>query len=116
MWESFLIYRCIRGVAEHSVNANRQKIAERPFSNLSNPPKILRFFSKSGVTEIFRTSAAEADSEAILDIILNRRFHVAENFALRQVYRRTHDLLFAELHHTTAYDFHFSENPSIIMK
>jgi hypothetical protein len=92
MRESFLRYRCVIDIIGHHIIINRQKIAAHPFSKPSNPSKILRFFSKSGVTEIFSSSAVNAVSEAILDILPNHRFHVAENFEPEWMSRRIHDL------------------------
>jgi hypothetical protein len=43
--------------------------------------KILRFLSKSGGTEIFGSSAAEDDPEAVSNIRQNRQLRVAENSA-----------------------------------
>jgi hypothetical protein len=84
--------RCIRGLAYRHINKSRRKIAVYPFSKLSNPAKILRFISKRRVTEIWGSSAVKADSESISDIPQNRRFHVAENFVVEQMYRRNGDL------------------------
>jgi hypothetical protein len=49
------------------------------------PSKILHFLSKTGGTEIFRTSATMADSEAIPNIASKRYFRVAENFVVERM-------------------------------
>jgi acetolactate synthase small subunit len=75
------VTRCARGSIGYHVDANRQNFSMHPSFKPSKISKILRFLSKPGVTEIFRTFAAEADSEVISDIPQNRHFPVAENFA-----------------------------------
>jgi hypothetical protein len=57
--------RCYRDSIGYHINAKRQKTTSHQFSKLSNFLKILRFFSKSGVTEIFHRSATNADPKAI---------------------------------------------------
>jgi hypothetical protein len=83
--------RCVKGSASHRINASRQKFTSHSFSKPSNLPKNLRFFSEEGVTEIFRSSVANVDSEAISDILQNRRFHVAENFVFERMDQRSCD-------------------------
>jgi hypothetical protein len=74
------------------ISLSRQKFTSHPFSKLSNLSKILRFFSKRGVTEIFRSSATKTDSGTVPDIPQNRRFHVAENSVHERMSLRTRDL------------------------
>jgi hypothetical protein len=74
--------RCIIGSIGYRINVNRQNLLPHSFSKLSNFLKILRFLSKSRVTEIFTISATKATTETIPDVAPNRRFRVAENFLL----------------------------------
>jgi hypothetical protein len=81
-----------RGSADYRVNIKRQNSFLHQFSQSSKLSKILHFLSKTGITEIFRTSAAKVGIEAIPDITPHHRFHVAENFALGRMSRRNWNL------------------------
>jgi hypothetical protein len=83
---------CIGGLVGYCINANRQNLALYLFSKTSKISKILHFFSKQGVTEIFSCSAVKADLEEIPDIAPNCRFYFAENFVPEWMPRRNLDL------------------------